>query len=241
MAESPARQHAWIQEAAYRLLQRGKLEETDIDELVEIIKIPTPKGGGARNYPTIGGGSASAQDLRIDSIGPVIGIDALNPRSPLEFGKGNLTVVYGTNGSGKSGYTRIISRACGKPHSVELKPNVYHGTPAKQECTFAYSIGGKSEKKEWAANSDPIEDLRVVDVFDTESGRIYLEKETELSYEPPELTLFTDLVDACEKVKARLEAESAKLRSVVGVNSQISNFLTQPATASCRDPSSRSP
>ncbi|MEX2579683.1 MAG: AAA family ATPase [Verrucomicrobiales bacterium] len=209
------RQHAWIQEAAYRLLQRGKLEETDINDLVDRIKNPNPSSAGARSYPAIGGGTATSQKLRIESIGPVVGIDALNPRNPLKFGPGNLTVVYGTNGSGKSGYTRIISKACGKPHSVELKPNVYQGAPAKQECTFFYTIGGTSETKAWTANSDPIEDLKAVDVFDTECGRIYLEKETELSYEPPELTLFTYLVDACEQVKAQLEREREKLVSTL--------------------------
>lgn len=210
-------QHEWIQEAARRLLEQGTLEQSDIDDFVNLIKTSSSAGSGSRSYPKIGRVASSGHDLRLESIGPVIGIDALNPRNPLAFGDGNLTVIYGMNGSGKSGYTRIISRACGKPHSVDLRPNVYEGASTKQECTFSYKTGGAPVTTVWTANSDPIEDLKSVDVFDTECGRIYLEKETELSYEPPELKLFYELVRTCQQADAQLAAEQAKLVSALPV------------------------
>lgn len=207
------RQHVWIQEAACRLLGNGTLVESDIADFVTLIKTPTTATTAPRKYPSIGAGAATSADLRLDAIGPVTGIDALNPRSPLVFGTGNLTVVYGSNGSGKSGYTRIITRACGKPHSVPLKPNVYQAAPGKRECTFEYTLGGTKKTEVWSANDDPLADLMPVDVFDTECGRIYLERDRDLSYEPPELSLFSSLVDACKKVAEALETEQRKLVS----------------------------
>ena len=204
-------QHNWLQEAAFRLLRQGGLEERDITDFVDLIK--NPGIASTRVFPSIGGGSSLQGELRLLSIGPIVGIDDLNPRTPLTFGPKNLTVVYGTNGSGKSGYTRILSKACGKLHAVMLKPNVYRAIPEKQECSLVFSVGGVRREVVWEANSDPINDLRAVDVFDTECGRIYLEKDTELSYEPPELTLFSDLVGVCKKVEAALVEEQGALKS----------------------------
>ena len=207
------KQHEWIQEAACRLLAEGMIDESDISDFVTLIKNPAPSAGTPRKYPSIAAGSDASAELRLDAIGPVVGIDALNPRTPLGFGNGNLTVVYGTNGSGKSGYTRIITKACGKPHSVELKPNVYQSAPAKRECTFDYTLGGKKKTEVWLANADPLDDLIPVDVFDTECGRVYLEKDRDLSYEPPELALFSNLVDACKMVEEVMVSEQRALVS----------------------------
>ena len=207
------KQHEWVGEAAHRLLAKGNLGAKDIEELVAMAKKPEPKKKSPRSFPAISLGSASSNELRLESIGPVTGIDALNPKKPLSFGDDNISVVYGINGSGKSGYSRILTRACGKAHSSDLKTNVYAAPPLKQECTLDYSVGSEKKQVVWIANTNPVDDLRSVDVFDTECGRIYLEKDTELSYEPPELSLFTDLVEACKQVEAGLLAEQRKLVS----------------------------
>lgn len=207
------KQNEWVREAAHRLLTKGDLDDKDIGDLVALAKKTEPKEKASQSYPSINKGTAATAELRLESIGPVVGIDALNPKKPLTFGEGKLSVVYGTNGSGKSGFTRIITKACGKAHSVLLKPNVYDSQPTKQECTFDYSLGGERKQTVWIANSDPVEDLKPIDVFDTECGRLYLEKDTQLSYEPSELSLFTDLVSACKRVDAALTTEQLKLSS----------------------------
>lgn len=207
------KQHEWIGEAAHRLLTKGNLDAKDIGDLVAMAKKPEPKKNNPRSFAALTRDAAAPEELRLESIGPVSGIDALNPKQPLSFGSDNLSVVYGTNGSGKSGYTRILTRACGKAHSSDLRSNVYAGPPLKQECTFDYSVGSEKKQVVWIANTNPVDDLRSVDVFDTECGRLYLEKDTELSYEPSELSLFTDLVGACKLVEDALLDEQRKLVS----------------------------
>lgn len=207
-------QHEWLQEAALRLLKQGSLTSVDITDLVNLIKTPSKPGSAARIYPTIGS-SAPSSGLRLVSIGPIVGIDALGPRKPLEFGKGSLTAVYGKNGSGKSGYTRIISKVCGKSHSVDLKANVYKPTPAVRQCTVTYEADGTEKTCDWTANSEPVADLQSVDVFDTDNGRLYLERENEVSYAPPVLALFADLVDTCKRVDGQLSGEQGKLVSAL--------------------------
>lgn len=205
-------QHVWLQEAALRVLQNGQLADQDISELVTLLKDGDPNGAPPRTYPTVGI-AQNESVLKLVSIGPVKGIDALNPRSPLEFGDGNITVVFGHNGSGKSGFTRILSNACGKPHCVRLRRNVYTPGEGEQKCTFTYQIDDERKEVTWPANGEPINELRHIDVFDTVAGSVYLDRENEATYTPPELTLFVDLVDACKKIEAQLSDEASRLVS----------------------------
>lgn len=209
------KQPQWLQEAANRLVTKGKLNSDDIGDLVELLKAGESDGGAPRTLPAMNSAAMQATDLRLNSIGPVAGIDALKPKEPLTFGGGNLTVVYGENGSGKSGYARIIARACGKTHGAELRPNVYTDSTSRQECTFGYSIGGDEKKTPWLATEDPLRDLKQVDIFDSEAGRLYIEKDSQFSYQPSELVLFTDLVEACRTVEKALSAEQGRLVSAL--------------------------
>ncbi|HFD86338.1 MAG TPA: hypothetical protein ENJ35_01530 [Gammaproteobacteria bacterium] len=44
-----------------------------------------------------------------------------------------------------------------------------------------------------------------MDIFDTECGRVYLESENEVTYEPPTLLFFSDLIAVCEQVARRID------------------------------------
>lgn len=208
-------QHAWVQEAASRLLSKGAVDDADIAAFVEIIKSPaaTIKGPkpAPRSYPAFGLGVGGAATLRLTSVGDIVGIERLAPRQPLTFSAGNLTVIYGNNGSGKSGYARILKRACGKAGSPDLKANVFEAEPPDGKCTISFESGGIAMFREWAANSAPIPELQAVDIFDSTSGSFYLESETEVAFSPPELVFFSDLVDIFKRVEAIFVAEQAAL------------------------------
>lgn len=208
-------QYPWVQEAASRLLTKGSVDDTDIADFVEVIKTPIPSRKSPkpapRSYPGLGAAGEGPVTLRLVSVGEIIGIDKLAPRQPLKFPDGNLTVIYGNNGSGKSGYARILKRACGKVGSPELKANVFLEEPPKGSCTISFESNGTEQSVKWAANSDPILDLQSVDIFDSASGRVYLESETDVSFSPPELAFLTDLAEIFKRVESALVAERAAL------------------------------
>jgi hypothetical protein len=52
------------------------------------------------------------QALRIETLKIGDGVNALKPGAQIDFGN-NLTVVFGENGSGKSGFVRVLKRAAG--------------------------------------------------------------------------------------------------------------------------------
>ncbi len=208
-------QHLWLQEAASRLLTKGAVDDIDIADLVAIIKTPVattkaPKPA-PRKYPAfaVGGGSTAA--LRLASVGDIVGVDKLAPRRPLTFPTGNLTVIYGNNGSGKSGYARILKRACGKAGAPELRANVFEDEPPDRSCTIAFESAGVLISRKWAVNSIPIPELQSVDIFDSASGRLYLDSDTEVSFSPAELVFFSDLVEISKRVEVVFAAEKNAL------------------------------
>lgn len=205
-------QHAWLGVAAEQLMREGQLSDVDVAGLVQVIKDPKKAEAGEQPIGVVAPPVVPAVELRLLSLGPVEGIDALAPRSPLSFGSKNLSVVYGHNGAGKSSYTRIILKACGKPHVAELRGNVFAAPAARQGCKIKYSLGGVESEIAWVSPT-PAAALAPIDIFDSTCGRTYLENETEAAFMPPELALLSDLVNTCGRVEAVLSAEERLLAS----------------------------
>ena len=220
-------QHPWLREAAHRIRSKGALTTEDHAALAKIIK-EIPEGSTeTANATTKPEEAANPVSLRLISLGPVEGIDALAPRTPLAFGDGNLTIIYGDNGSGKSGYTRILKKTCGKPEAVDLKGNVFAPPPDQRKCRITYKLGDEEKAVDWQANSAPVPALETVDIFDFRSGRLYLDGETEVSYAPRSLALLADLVNACHAVDELLAREQEKL--VSKLPSLPTEFQSTPA------------
>ena len=202
----------WLQESADRILRKGDLEPEDIKELVALLKTEDgQKNSKTRNFQGLTSSGTTGANLRIESIGEVKGIDKLKPRTPLTFGEGNLAVVYGHNGSGKSGYARIFKKICGKPRAKELKSNIFKEPPQEQCCTINYDYNGSKKSSKWIIEDKPLLDLVAVDIFDGDEAGFYLTGETIVSYTPPEVSLFEKLVAACDQIRQEIQAEKDRL------------------------------
>lgn len=207
-------QQDWLQQATETLLSDGCISDAKLDELVVYLK--TPEGQEVTNhrqFDDLATPATATGELRLTEIGDISGIENLAPRQPLNFGKGNLCVIYGHNGSGKSGYTRLLTRVCGKPKADDLKPNVFEAPPAERRCKVSYSESGVASDVEWPANSAPIDALRSIDIFDAETAVAYLTEETAATYTPPSVALFEELAIVCNRIKQKLESEQKALVS----------------------------
>jgi len=207
-------QQCWLQEAANRLLAADKFQDDDVTAIAELLK--TEQGRTVtkhRAFSSLTQPPAAPGELRLTSISEVQGIQNLSPKTPLDFGKGNLVVVYGHNGSGKSGYTRILKRASGKPRAATLKANVFGDPPKDRQCTIDYRDGPSTTSLVWPADSEAIPALRLVDIFDSDDAVHYLTKESSAGYVPPLVSMFERLAAACDRIKAQLQTQQDQLVS----------------------------
>lgn len=199
----------WLQIAATRLLQQSELNEKDFSELANLCqqeaagKLPKT----TCSFPATAFSQGAAGSLRLCSISEIEGVNALAPRKPLEFGKGNITIVYGNNGSGKSGYVKLLKHVCGARETGPLHRNVYKPGSVTQKACISFEQDGVPKTHTWSGQGI-CEELNSVDIFDTSFGKVFVSSEDEVSYEPPVLSFFSSLILTCEKVASALDNEA---------------------------------
>jgi len=89
---------------------------------------------------------------------------------------------------------------------------VFSPEDTAQKAKVSFLKSSSPAEHEWTG-SGVCDDLCSVDIFDTSFGRVFMGSEDEVSYEPPVLSFFSRLIDVCEKVAAKLDAEAGALKS----------------------------
>jgi energy-coupling factor transporter ATP-binding protein EcfA2 len=125
----------------------------------------------------------------------------------LDFGEQPLTVVYGQNGSGKSGYIRVLKHGSGQRNPGPLLPNVFSNSSDEQSCKFKFSMDGAIRDAEWNFSTGPVDELRDIQIYDHNCAALYVNEENETTFEPFVLSLFTQLTDICARVNQVLQDE----------------------------------
>lgn len=203
----------WQRDALRRLVLNGELSDSDIDALTEICKA----GFGLAEQQDVA--PLTQDDVPVETVvnAPVSlssifhhrGVNALAEDQTLKFGP-HLTVVYGDNAAGKSGYIRILKSACRARGQEQILGNVTSGTtPLSPVVSIKYGVGAE-EPREWTGEGDDSSISRV-SVFDTQCAAVYLTEKTDVAFRPFGLDLFDKLVKACKSVRAKLEAEQNAL------------------------------
>lgn len=205
------RQPEWVQEAVLLLKEKGRLVDGDIERLVSILK-----GKTKRTHDTAGGTtgeSAPVSNLKLLELKDIQGVERLQSRKPLSLGTKNLTIIYGRNGSGKSGYTRLLKRICGKS-VTPLKSNIYADAVSAQTCTISYKLDDREAAIEWEEGKvSETNVLENVDIFDNQSEDVYLVGEHGVDYVPREINLFRELANCYGEIRNRLAQERSNLQS----------------------------
>ena len=143
-------------------------------------------------------------------------INALCPEQELTFAPEGLTVVFGYNASGKSGYGRILRRVCrGRQKPPELKPNVLKTqTSQRQSVEFQYRTNGSEKSVEWGVKSSPPNDLSCISIFDSECAAVHVTQKNTLAFYPSGLEILPAFAELMKDIQERLKKEKAELESL---------------------------
>lgn len=121
----------WQQDALRRIAKNSEVTDDDVNELVRFCKWNNDIADGAEpeilpiTAEHVPRGSHSTQVVTLRSLGGVEHVNALDSQQQLDFADSGLTVIFGYNGSGKSGYGRILRRACrSRSNGPAILPNV---------------------------------------------------------------------------------------------------------------------
>ena len=207
---------AWQRDALRRLVVNGYLSGDDIRALTRICKAAHGLADHQEFTPLssvhVPKESDAAVPVSLVSIFHHRGVNALAEGQTLSFSP-NLTVVYGDNAAGKTGYIRILKSACRARGQEEILGNVVSGTaPRSPIVAIKYRVGAGNEPREWAGDGEDAFVSRV-SVFDTHCASVYLKEKTNVAFRPFGLDLFDQLVRACKAVRLQLEKEQRALAS----------------------------
>ncbi|MCH8342434.1 MAG: AAA family ATPase [Planctomycetes bacterium] len=205
----------WQCDALRRLVTRGEIDDDDVNDLTNICKARhglaakrKPEPLEAKHLPEPGAGS---EPVSLTSLTHHEGVNALARAQTIEFGP-SLTIVYGANAAGKSGYTRILKRACRARGAEEILGNVVAGTaPGRPSSTIKFDVGGTPSELLWDDDQAGNSDLGRVSVFDRHCASVYIAQQTDVAFRPLGLDLFDKLSDACEAVRKALDKERKEL------------------------------
>ena len=208
--------YPWQRDALRRLAVSGRLSDEDVQELAEICKaglgLAEPQNVVPLAREHVPDQAGTDAPVSLDSIFHQRGVNALAENQTLGFSP-SLTVVYGDNAAGKTGYIRILKSACRARGQEQILGNVVSGAaPHAPVVAIKYRVGSEAGTREWAGRGDD-EFISRVSVFDTRCAAVYLTEKTDVAFRPFGLDLFDKLVPACKAIRTQLEKEQRSLAS----------------------------
>lgn len=207
-----ASQPLWQRDALRRLCDKEALDQADFSELLAICK-----GASTTAVPLdathVSAPGAAGADVILKAVRDVRHVNALAGDQVLSFGRKGLTVIYGDNGSGKSGYARILKQACRArgARNEKILPNIYSNARGPATARIEFLAGQQSCHAAWqhGTAADPL--LSSVSIFDSNTANVHVEATNDLAYTPFPLKLLSSLAQACQALKERLNEEIAAI------------------------------
>lgn len=224
----------WQRDALRRIYADCALSVTDVEELHILCRqahdlITTDEVAveakmlGPSEIPSV---IISDAAVTLRSLAHPKNVNALAEDQTLTFSDAGLTLIYGDNGAGKSGYSRVLKRACRARDQEDILPDAYaDGTADGPAATIQYSVGGVAQDDiEWRDGVPAPEELSEISVFDWKCALVHVDAKNDLAYTPVPLQLLESLAHVCLQIGARLKSARARLAA------QVPSFIKQPAS-----------
>lgn len=200
----------WAKYLAEKVLSGNAISDNDIDTsysfLLEELKLKekTENPKIEINYHSANAGNYKP-NLLLTKLENVEGVNALTENQIIDFST-NLTIIYGANGSGKSGYTRLLKKAFYSKAPEDILQNIHLESghkPVNAKFTFksnntiiplSYSQKDNAEFEQFA-------------VFDGKGLFKQLAERNEFEFRPAGLSFFSEYANAVNHVELKLNSD----------------------------------
>lgn len=212
----------WHRDAIRRIYQKGELSIDDVNELEIMcltdrgiplpkkLKVPKPL---PLNAADIGASGSIQQPVNLLKVSEVNNVNNLVDGQKLTFGEKGLSIIYGDNGAGKSGYSRILKQVCrARSKDREILPNVFKESPAEPpKAKIDYRIGEEKQNILWKHGQDCPAELSNVSLFDSECASVHVTEENALAFTPQGLDILPKLAELFRTLRTRIRERISAL------------------------------
>ncbi|HZJ50636.1 MAG TPA: AAA family ATPase [Actinomycetota bacterium] len=151
----------------------------------------------------------AAPPLTLVKLSEVHGVNALVTGAEIEPHEG-LTILYGENGTGKTGYSRVFKALADSRTADVILGNVDAEKEEAQSAKLDYTLGGDDETLEWTGDRG-VSPFTRMSIFDSPSVSTHVDDDLDYVYVPAALALFNHVIAAIQGVTAQIDASIATL------------------------------
>ncbi len=200
----------WAKFLAEKILSGNTISDKDIDTsysyLLEHLKlkVETEKPEIEIDYNIENSGNYKS-DLLLAKLEKVEGVNALAENQTIEFSP-NLTIIYGANGSGKSGYVRLLKNVFYSKAPETILSNIHIDSEHKEiNAKFTFKSNNSKIPLEFSEKGNA--EFKQFAVFDGKGLFRQLAEKNEFEFRPAGLSFFADYTNAINRLEQKLNDE----------------------------------
>ncbi|WP_422350643.1 AAA family ATPase [Flagellimonas sp.] len=163
--------------------------------------------------------SIETKEVVLKKMHSINGVNLLDESQEMEFSPG-ITVIYGNNGVGKTGYSRVLkSLGHSFDNSQEILSDVNKAQQG-QSCVIDYEIEGKPESHPWNGVATT-EELSAISVFNSDCVNISLGSNRELLVAPQGFYMFQLVKDELAQLEVLRQQQILKYPTTISWKEQL--------------------
>ena len=205
----------WQRDALRRIAQTGSLPDDDVEEVGRNLYIAhgLVNGDSSALRPLTGDDipverTAGPRTI-LHSIGDIRNTNRLAEGQTLRFAVDGITLIYGDNGSGKSGYCRIAKKLCRARATDPILGNVFAELrEARPKAKLRFQVeGSQIEEASWQDGQSAPDATSRISVFDSRSAALYVDQENRIEFLPASIEIVRQLGQVCAKLGDSIKKE----------------------------------
>ncbi|WP_246540870.1 AAA family ATPase [Mycobacterium spongiae] len=206
----------WVRFIVRHVLQGGGPLESD-EEANAYALFRQEKGFDIREFPveqplsTFEGEDEAIEPLTLTSLSDVAGVNALVEGGVIEPHEG-LTILFGENGTGKTGYARIFKALAASRTADSILGNIQASSPRQKSALVSYTLGSDSKTYTWTGQQGVAPFTRM-SIFDSPCVSFHVDDDLEYVYVPAVLALFNHVIAGIKSVQTQIDQAVQDLRS----------------------------
>ncbi len=204
-------QDGWVRQLVSEVIVSQKaLTDSQLDGIYEIFLKEKALAAGKRVTVPELRDDPSALDVGtaffLTRLHALQNVNALTEGQAIDFNR-RLTIVYGENASGKTGYVRVLKRAAAVRTAESILPDVSRAERATEppSAKITFRLGSDEPKDaQWDGQSG-LAPFNRIDVFDSRATTLHVDGDLNYVYTPGELSRFPFVQQGIDGVRSRLD------------------------------------
>lgn len=204
----------WVRQLVAEVIASGRpVDESTVERAYELFR--QEKALDKRTLPAVAKLSTEARrdeaapPLSVVRLSEVRGVNALVAGAIIEPHDG-LTILYGENGTGKTGYSRIFKALADSRTADAILGNIDADVDEAQSATVDYKVGDQEKSLAWVGER-AVAPFTRMSIFDSPSVTTHVDEDLDYVYVPAALALFKHVIAAIQAVSSHIDGAISDL------------------------------